>query len=324
MLSAAASSSPSPVIRTIRLVSSSPAASQPPFPHNVLAPLSSPFTLRFPATSTQQQLGPTSISVDSSGFATRFLMANPVASQIGQARSTIVTSSLSTPPVQPAYVQAMGHNTSSTVSGTPSYFSELFAARHSNPGRLDPGEVFPVNEQYNIVQPGIQSAQFPTPSLEFSPFFGGPGNSAGIGKTGFSSGFGKFCRFNRPCRRTNRAGSAFVFSVGRPAGCSPRQKEEIICIRGRVASRVWGVYANSDGLSYAAHLFVFRNDSQSCYNRIRWFPIDSLFASIRFSRLFAFMLYSHSVGFVVIRYLHLFVFRNDSQSCYIRIPLVSH
>jgi hypothetical protein len=36
------------------------------------------------------------------------------------------------------------------------------------------------------------------------------------------------------------------------------------------------------------------------------------------------MLYSHSVGFVVIRYLHLFVFRNNSQSCYIRIPLVSH
>ncbi|CAB4023943.1 Hypothetical predicted protein [Paramuricea clavata] len=69
-------------------------------------------------------------------------MANPVASQIGQSGSTIVTSSLSTPPVQPAYVQAIGHNTSSTVSGT------------------------------------------------------------------------------------NRAGAAFVFSVGRPAGCSSRQKEK--------------------------------------------------------------------------------------------------
>ena len=54
----------------------------------------------------------------------------------------------------------------------------------------------------------------------------------------------------------------------------------------------------------------------------RWFRCDSLFASIRFSRLFAVMLYSHSVGFVVIRYLHLFVFRNNSQSCYIRIPWV--
>jgi hypothetical protein len=54
------------------------------------------------------------------------------------------------------------------------------------------------------------------------------------------------------------------------------------------------------------------------------FRIDSLFASIRFSRLFAVMLYPHSVGFVVIRYLHLTVFRSDSQSCYIRIPLVSH
>jgi hypothetical protein len=97
-------------------------------------------------------------------------MANPVASQIGQSRSTIVTSSLSTPPVQPAYVQAIGHNTSSTVSGTPSYFSELFAPRHSNPGRVAPDKVFPVNEQ-----PGIQSAQFPTPSLEFSPFLVGPG-----------------------------------------------------------------------------------------------------------------------------------------------------
>ena len=182
LLSAPASSSPSPVIRTIRLASSSPAASPPAFPHNVLAPPSSPFTSRFPATSTQQQLGTTSVSVDSSGFATRFLMANPVASQIGQARYTIVTSSLSTPTVQPAYVQAMVHNTSSTISGTPSYFSELFAPRHSNPGRLAPGEVFPVNEQYNIVQPGIQSAQFPTPSLEFSPFFGGPRNFADIGK----------------------------------------------------------------------------------------------------------------------------------------------
>jgi hypothetical protein len=216
------------------------------------------------------------------------------------------------------------------------------------PGRLAPGEVFPVNEQYNIVQPGIQSAQFPTPSLEFSPFFGGPGNSAGVGKTGFSSGVEKCCRFNRPCRRTNRAGAAFVFSVGRLAGCSPRQKEERICIRGRVASSVWGVYANCDGLSCAAHLFVFRNDSKSCYIRIplvshwfviriysffaiirshvifafRWFRCDSLFASIRFSQWFAVMLYSHSVGFALIRYSHLFVFRNDSQSCYIRIPLV--
>jgi hypothetical protein len=36
------------------------------------------------------------------------------------------------------------------------------------------------------------------------------------------------------------------------------------------------------------------------------------------------MLYSHSVGFAVIRYSHLFVFPNDSQSCYIRIPLISH
>jgi hypothetical protein len=60
------------------------------------------------------------------------------------------------------------------------------------------------------------------------------------------------------------------------------------------------------------------------YSHSVGFRIDSLFASIRFSRLFAVMLYSHSVGFAVIRYLHLFVFRNDSQSRYIRIPLVSH
>jgi hypothetical protein len=160
----------------------------PPFPG--LPPLGLTLipALRFPGTSTQQQLGPTSVSVDSSGFATCFPMANPFASQIGQSRSTIVNSSVSTPPtqpvvqpaVQPAYVQAMCHNTSSTVSGTPSsgtpsYFSELFPPRHSDPGRVAPGEVLPVNEQYNIVQPGIQSAQFPTPSLEFSPFLVGPG-----------------------------------------------------------------------------------------------------------------------------------------------------
>jgi hypothetical protein len=66
LLLAAASSSPSPAIRTIRLVSSSAAANPPAFPQNVLVPPSSPFTLRFPATSTQQQLGPTSVSVDSS------------------------------------------------------------------------------------------------------------------------------------------------------------------------------------------------------------------------------------------------------------------
>ena len=112
------------------------------------------------------------------------------------------------------------------------------------------------------------------------------------------------------------------------------------------------LYSHSVGFTVirSSHLFVFRNDSQSCYIRIplvshlsviriysffamirsyvifafRWFRSDSLFASISFSRLFAVMLYSHSVGFVVIRYLHLFLFRNDSQSCYIRIPLVSH
>ena len=49
-----------------------------------------------------------------------------------------------------------------------------------------------------------------------------------------------------------------------------------------------------------------------------WFRSDSLFACIRFFRKD-----SHSVGFALIRYSHLFVFSNESQSCYIRIPLVS-
>jgi hypothetical protein len=97
------------------------------------------------------------------------------------------------------------------------------------------------------------------------------------------------------------------------------------------------------------HLFVFHNESHSCYIRIplvshwfviriysfiamigshviiaiRWFRSDSFFASIRFSQWFAVMLYSHFVGFAFIRYSHLFLFGNDSQSCYIRIPLVS-
>ena len=85
-----------------------------------------------------------------------------------------------------------------------------------------------------------------------------------------------------------------------------------------------------------------------------WFSSDSLFASIRFfpkKNYIRILLVSHSVGFAVILYLHLFVFfpkknyirillvshsvgfavirssdlfvfRNDSQSCYIRIPLV--
>jgi hypothetical protein len=50
------------------------------------------------------------------------------------------------------------------------------------------------------------------------------------------------------------------------------------------------------------------------YSHSVGFRIDSLFASIRFSQWFAVMLCSHSVGFALIRYLHLFVFCNDTHS----------
>jgi hypothetical protein len=117
---------------------------------------------------------------------------------------------------------------------------------------------------------------------------------------------------------------------------------------------LFNVYPHSVGFS---HWFVIRICSFFAMIRshvifaFRWFRSDSLFASIRFSQWFAVMLIcyiriplvsqwfviriysffsqwfavmldSHSVGFAVIRHLHLLVFRNDSQSCYIRIPLI--
>jgi hypothetical protein len=118
-------------------------------------------------------------------------------------------------------------------------------------------------------------------------------------------------------------------------------------------SRLFAVMLYSHSVGFVVirylRLFVFHNESHSCYIRIplvsdwfviriysffaiirshvilafRWSRCDSLLTSIRFSQWFAVMLYSHSVGFAFIRYSHLFVFRNDSQSCYIRNPLVS-
>jgi hypothetical protein len=79
--------------------------------------------------------------------------------------------------------------------------------------------------------------------------------------------------------------------------------------------------------SLCASIDFFRKDSQSCCIRI---PLVSHWFVIRIYSFFAMsrshsvnMLYSHSVGFPVICYSHLIVFRNESQSCYIRIPLVS-
>jgi hypothetical protein len=51
--------------------------------------------------------------------------------------------------------------------------------------------------------------------------------------------------------------------------------------------------------------------------------IRHLHASISFLQWFAVMLYSHSVDFNIVFVIRIYsLFRNDSQSCYIRIPLV--
>ena len=91
------------------------------------------------------------------------------------------------------------------------------------------------------------------------------------------------------------------------------------------------LYSHSIGFAVIRYLHLFVFFPKKNYIRILLVSHYVGFAVIRYLHLFVFfpkknyiriLLVSHSVGFAVIRSSHLLVFRNDSQACYIRIPLV--
>ena len=91
------------------------------------------------------------------------------------------------------------------------------------------------------------------------------------------------------------------------------------------------LYSHSIGFAVIRYLHLFVFFPKKNYIRILLVSHYVGFAVIRYLHLFVFfpkknyiriLLVSHSVGFAVIRSSHLLVFRNDSQACYTRIPLV--